>query len=85
MNSRSRPILNQDHVLLLGSIHHHTRAHILSVFLAGILGFSIGCILHAFPMTASFVYIDVVALVLASVTAAVLTAVNVLESINILV
>jgi hypothetical protein len=57
-----------------------TRAHILSVFFAGILGFSVGCILHALPMTASFIYIDVAALVLASVTAAVLTTVYVQKS-----
>jgi hypothetical protein len=57
-----------------------TQAHILSLFSAGVLGFSVGCILHALPMTASFVYIDVSALVLASIAAAILTTVWVQKS-----
>jgi hypothetical protein len=49
------------------------RAHVMSVFFAGVCGFIVGCILHAIPTTASFVYNDVLALLVASLSAAILT------------
>jgi hypothetical protein len=47
----------------------------MSVFVAAILGFVIGCILHVVPSTAPFVYTDVLALGIASLAATLLTTI----------
>jgi len=47
----------------------------MSVFVAAILGFIVGCVLHAVPATSPFIYTDVMALGVASITATVLTTI----------
>jgi hypothetical protein len=47
----------------------------MSVFASAIIGFLVGCILHGIPATSSFVYTDVLALGVASITATILTTV----------
>jgi hypothetical protein len=47
----------------------------MSVFVAAIVGFAVGCFLHAMPVTSSFVYTDVLALGVASITATLLTTI----------
>lgn len=48
----------------------NTRLHVLVVFCAAIAGFLLGCLLHAIPRTAGFRYNDVIALNVASLSAA---------------
>lgn len=47
----------------------------MSVFVGAFVGFAAGCVLHAIPATSSFYYTDVLALVIASLTATALTTV----------
>lgn len=47
----------------------------MSVFVGALVGFAIGCVLHAIPATSSFYYTDVLSLVIASLTSTALTTV----------
>jgi hypothetical protein len=53
----------------------NARAHVMSVFVAAIIGFVVGCTIHAIPATSTFVYTNVLALAVASTSATVLTTV----------
>lgn len=51
----------------------NVHAHVTAVYSAAIFGFIIGCVLHALPWTAGFVYNDVIALNVAAISAVVVT------------
>ncbi|KAF2423713.1 hypothetical protein EJ08DRAFT_595586 [Tothia fuscella] len=56
--------------------------HVKAVLFSAILGFLIGCILHALPLTAGFNYNDVIALDIAALSGAVLTSIWAYKDLN---
>src|SRR6187549_3936145 len=51
----------------------NVHAHVTSIFVATVLGFVVGCTLHALPWTAGFLYNDVIAMNVSAISAAVFT------------